>query len=142
HVEALVDLALVGGAVAEIGQRHVIVAAILGGEGQAGPQRHLRANDAMAAEEALLPREHVHRAALAFGIAAAPAGEFRHHALGVHAAGQHVAVVAVAGDDRIAVLDRHLHADHDRFLADIEVAETADQPHAVHLPRLLLEAAD
>ena len=35
-----------------------------------------------------------------------------------------------------------LHADDDGFLADIEVAEAADQPHAVHLAGLLLEAAD
>ena len=40
------------------------------------------------------------------------------------------------------VLERHLHADDDGFLADIEMAEAADQPHAVHLARLLLEAAD
>ena len=46
----------------------------------------------------------MHRAALALGIAAAAAGQFRHHALGVHAAGQHVAVVAVAGDDLVALL--------------------------------------
>ncbi len=39
-------------------------------------------------------------------------------------------------------LDRHLHADDDGFLADIEVAEAADQPHAVKLAGLLLEAAD
>ena len=32
--------------------------------------------------------------------------------------------------------------DHHGFLADIEVAEAADQPHAVKLARLLLEAAD
>ena len=38
--------------------------------------------------------------------------------------------------------ERHLHADDDRLLADIEVAEAADQPHAVELARLLLEAAD
>ena len=37
---------------------------------------------------------------------------------------------------------RHLHADDDGFLADIEVAEAADQAHAVELPGLLLEAAD
>ena len=51
-------------------------------------------------------------------------------------------VIAVAGDDLVARLQRHLHADDDGFLADIEVAETADQAHAVHLPRLFLEAAD
>ena len=53
-----------------------------------------------------------------------------------------MAVIAIAGDDLIALLERHLHADDDGFLADIEVAEAADQSHAVHLPRLLLEAAD
>jgi hypothetical protein len=53
-----------------------------------------------------------------------------------------VAVVAIAGDHLIAVLLGHLHADHDRFLADIEVAETADQAHAVHLAGLFLEAPD
>jgi hypothetical protein len=29
------------------------------------------------------------------------AGEFGHHTLGVHPAGQHVAVVAISGDDLI-----------------------------------------
>ncbi len=72
----------------------------------------------------------------------AASGKLGHHALGLHAGGDHVAVVAVAGDHLIAGLERHLHADDHRFLADIEVAEAADQPHAVHLPGLLLEAAD
>ncbi len=70
------------------------------------------------------------------------AGEFRHHALGVHAAGEHVAVVAIAGDHLVAGFQRHLHADHHGLLADIEVAEAPDQAHAVHLPRLFLEPAD
>ena len=39
-------------------------------------------------------------------------------------------------------LDRHLHADDDGLLADIEVTEAADIAHAVELPRLLLESAD
>ena len=54
HVEGLVDLALVGRAIAEIGDRHMVVAAILVGEGEARAQRHLRADDAVAAEELLL----------------------------------------------------------------------------------------
>ena len=45
-----------------------------------------------------------------------------------HAAGQHMAVVAIAGDALVAFLGRGLHADDDRFLPDIEVAEAADQP--------------
>jgi len=51
-------------------------------------------------------------------------------------------MVAIAGDHLIAVLDRHLHADDDRLLADIEVAEPSDETHPVHLPGLLLEAPD
>ena len=53
-----------------------------------------------------------------------------------------MAVVAVGGDDRVLVDDRRLHADDDGFLADIEVAEAADQAHAVELACPLLEAAD
>jgi hypothetical protein len=51
-------------------------------------------------------------------------------------------MVAVGGNDRIAQLDGRLHAHHHGFLADVEVAETADQPHAIELAGPLLEAAD
>ncbi len=53
-----------------------------------------------------------------------------------------MAVVAVGGDHLIPLLDAQLHSDHHRFLPDVEVAEAADQPHAVELAGLLLEAAD
>src|SRR6185503_6394693 len=133
HVEALVDLALVGRAVAEIGDADEIIAAVTVGEGEPRPERDLGADDAMAAVEVLLHAEHVHGAALALGIAAAASGEFGHHAVGFHPAGEHVAMVAVPGYDLIALLQGHLHADHDGFLADIEMAETADRTHAVEL---------
>ena len=120
----------------------MVVAAIAVGERQAGSERNLGADDAVTAVEVLLHGEHVHRAALALGIASAAAGQLRHDALGIHAAGQHVAMIAIAGDDLIARLDRHLHADDYRLLADIEVAEAADQSHAVELSGLLLEPAD
>jgi hypothetical protein len=35
-----------------------------------------------------------------------------------------------------------MQPDRNRFLADIKVAEAADQPQPVQLPRPLLEAAD
>ena len=142
HVEGLVDLALVGRAVAEIGEGDVVVAAVLVGEGEARADRHVGADDAVAAVEVLLLREHVHRPALAAGVSARPAGQLRHHALRVHAAGQHVAVVAVGGDALVAVLGRGFQADDHRLLADVEVAEAADQAHSVKLARLFLEAAD
>ena len=50
-----------------------------------------------------------------------------------------MAVVAIAGDDLIAILKRHLHADDDRFLTDVEMTETADEAHAVHLAGFFLE---
>jgi hypothetical protein len=96
----------------------------------------------MAAVKVLLAAEHVHGAALAFGVAAGAARQLGHDALGIHAGREHVAVVAVRRDDGVAQLDRGLHADDDRFLADIEVTEAADQAHAVELARALLEAAD
>ena len=80
HVEALVDLALVGGAVAEIGERDIVIAAVAVGEGKARSERDLGTDDAMTAVEMLLLGEHVHRAALALGIAAAASGQFRHDA--------------------------------------------------------------
>src|SRR5262249_61795669 len=67
------------------------------------------------------------------------AGYPRHRPLGTQAAATHMPVVAVSSDALIPRLDRHLHADDDGFLTDVEVAEAADQPHAVQLSRLLLE---
>jgi glyoxylase-like metal-dependent hydrolase (beta-lactamase superfamily II) len=53
-----------------------------------------------------------------------------------------VAVVTVPGYDLVALLQGHLHPDHDGFLADLEMAEAADRAHAVELAGLFLEAAD
>ena len=75
-------------------------------------------------------------------VAAGPAGEFGHHAAGFHAGGEHVAVVAVGGDDLIPLPERHLHADDDGFLADIQMAEAADEAHAVKLAGFFFETAD
>ena len=142
HVHRLGDLALVGRAVAEIGQRDVLAAVVLVGEGEARADRHLGADDAVAAVKVLLAAEHVHRAALALGVAVAAPGQLGHDSLGIHAGRQHVAVVAIGGDDRVLVGDRRLHADHHGLLADVEMAEAADQAHAVELAGALLEAAD
>src|ERR1700722_16504762 len=112
------------------------------GEGEPRAERDLRADDAMAAVEVLGLAEHVHRAAFALGIAAAASGQLGHHTLGVHSAGQHMPVIAVSGYDLVALLPGHLHPHDDRFLADIEVAESADRTHSVELAGLFLEPAD
>ena len=134
--------AVVVGMQSTIVEKDAIIAAIPVAERKPGAETDLRADNTMAAEEVPLLAEHVHRAALALGIAAGTAGQFGHHALRIHAAGQHMAVVAIGGDDSVALFGRRLHADHHGLLADVKVAEAADQAHAVELARLLLEAAD
>ena len=110
---------------------------------QPAAKRHLGADDAVAAVEFMLGREHVHRPALALGNARFAAGQFGHDDLGVEAVGEHVPMVAVTGDDAVLVaVERRLEADRDRFLADVEMAEPADQAEAIELPRALLETAD
>src|SRR5690606_32954334 len=106
-------------------------------------ESHLRADDAVAAVEAGRHVEHVHRAAPALGRTPDAAGQLGHDFLRVHARGQHVAVVAVTGDDLVvALFDALLNANRHGLLADVQVAEAADQPHAVELARALLEATD
>src|SRR5258706_2227295 len=142
HVETLIDLSLVRCAVAEIGQADKIVAAIAVGESKAGAERHLCGDNAMAAEEILLLAEHVHGAALALGVAAVASGQFGHHTFGFHSGSQHMPVVAVSRYDLIALFQGHIHANDNRFLADIEMAKAADRAHSVELPGLFLETAD
>src|SRR5918998_1701487 len=113
HVEALRDLTLVGRTLPKIGQADVAVLAVMVDKRDAGPQHPLRANIPVTAVEMLLPGEHVHGAALALRQAAAASREFGHDALRIHAAGEHVAVIAVPRDHLIAFLRAHLHADHD-----------------------------
>ena len=84
-LNALVDLALVDRAVAHIGDADAAVLAVLVREGEAGAERHAGADDAVPAIEALVAGEHVHRAALALGVAGDAAGELGHHPARVHA---------------------------------------------------------
>ena len=53
-----------------------------------------------------------------------------------------MSMIAIGGDDLVALGDRHLHAGDHGFLADIEMAEAADIAHAVKLSGFLLEPAD
>lgn len=48
HVEALIDLALIGRFIVELGEAHIIIAAITVGKSQACPKRDLSADNAMA----------------------------------------------------------------------------------------------
>ena len=52
-----------------------------------------------------------------------------------------MAMVAIAGQLGITLANSSLHADDDGLLPDVQMAETTDETHAVHLPRLLFKAA-
>src|SRR3546814_17159595 len=80
----------------------------------------------------MLDAEHVHRAALALGDTGLAPGQLGHDDLGIDAVGEHVAVVAIAGDAAVLVrIERRLEADRHRFLADGELAEAADEAEPV-----------
>ncbi|MNE85464.1 hypothetical protein D3C80_1824670 [compost metagenome] len=86
--------------------------------------------------------EHVHGAALTLGQTTTTTGQFGHNTTGTHASCQHVAMVTISGDNLIAFLLRHLHADNNSFLTDVQVTEPADEAHAVKLASLFFESAN
>ncbi len=113
------------------------------GEGETCTERHLGTDDAVAAIEGVLGAEHVHGTALAAADPRFAPGQLGHDHLRVDAIGEHVAVVAIAGDDAVlALFQSALQAHGHGFLADIEVAKAADQAHAVKLTCLFLETAN
>ncbi len=109
---------------------------------QAAAQGVLSADDGVPAEHGVGFVEHVHGAALALGAAGDLAVHLRHAVVGVHPAGQGVAVVTVGGDDGIVVVGGADGADGGGFLADVDVAEAADLGLLVGLHGAFLEAAD
>ncbi len=135
-------MALIGRAVAEIGDANGAVIAILVRKSEAGAERDLRADDAVTAIELVLLREHVHGAALALGVPTTAAGQLGHHAAWIHVHGQHVAVITIGRDHLIALAHAELHARHNSFLTDVEMTEATDEAHAVKLAGLFFEATD
>ncbi len=53
-----------------------------------------------------------------------------------------MAVVPVAGDHLIPVINGHLHANHDGFLPDIQMAKPANQAHAIELAGLFFKSTN
>ena len=84
----------------------------------------------------------MHGAALAFGIAIHAAGQLGHDAPGFHAAGQHMRVVAIAGDHLVALSRHRLQTDNDGFLPDIEMTKTANLAHCIDLAAALFKATN
>ena len=104
-------------------------------EGEAGAERGLAGDDAVAAPVVLVGGEEVHRSALALRAAAAglPNSSAMHSFMLMPTA-RRVAVVAVGGDDVVVLAAQADGADGDGFLADVEVQEAA------HLAALVLAA--
>ena len=142
EVHGLAEGALVGGAVAHHGQDRVVGLHVVAGERHAGAQRQRAADDAVAAEKALVPVEQVHGAAAAGGAAVDAAEELGHHGLGVGAARERLAVLAVGRHEVVGLAQRLGGADDGGLLTDAQVQEAADLGLGVHLARALLEAAD
>jgi hypothetical protein len=135
HVEGLVQHALADRTITHHAQGHVVLAAVLVGEGDAGAQADLPAHDAVATEEVALLVEVVHAAALALARTGQFAVELGHHVLR-GAQHQRMAMITVAGDDAIGRANGGDHTREDGLLPDVEVAETAELLHGVELARI------
>ena len=121
-------------------EAHLIAAAILDREADAGAERHVRADDAVAAEEVEALVEHVHRAALAARAAIDAAEQLGHDGARRDAARERLTVIAIRRDDVVVGAQHRQRSGADRFLPDVEMAEAADLPERVRLGATLLEA--
>jgi hypothetical protein len=137
-----VHRALVDRAVAHVGERHAVGIEIFLREGQAGAERDLAADDAVAAVKMFLRVEEMHRAALAARAAGDLAEEFRHAGVGIDAARDGMGVIAISGDDRIVRIQNRNAADRNRFLAVVQMAEALDLGLSERLLRLFLKPAN
>ena len=120
------EVGLVRGAVAEEGDRDRAVLAQLRGERRAGRGRDRAADDAEAADQPVLERDDVHRAAPAAvgaGLAPEELGEQRRL---VDAERERRAVTAVRRGHGVARLEHVADADRDRLLALVEVRRALD----------------
>ena len=118
EVHGLAEGALVGGAVAHHREDHVLGALVVGGQRHARGEREGAADDAVAAEEAPLAVEQVHRAAAAAGGAVLAAEQLGHHGVGVGAARERLAVLAIGRHQVVGLAQRLGAADDGGLLAD------------------------
>src|SRR5438132_3079805 len=129
-------------ALAEEAQDYWVTAAILHGEGHAGRQRQMSADDGVAAHEPALRIHEVHGAALPLAQSGDSTEEFGHDALRVRAPSEAMAVIAV-GRENVVIGPQRVHGAHGHSLfSDAEVAEPADLAERVHLRGPLLEASN
>jgi hypothetical protein len=115
---------------------------VVDGQGCAGGERQLSADDAVTAEQARLRVEEVHGPAPSSRHAVATAVELGHDAPRADAAAEGVAVLAVVGEQVVGRLEGCHEADDRRLLAEVEVAVAADLGLGVGARGALFEATD
>ena len=142
EVHRLAERSLVGGTVAELADRRVVVAQVVGGEAEARRDRQVAADDPVAAHEAPRQVEHVHRAAAAVAEAVDAAEQLGHDLPRRGAARDRLAVRAVGRDQVVGVAHRAHRSDHRGLFADRQVQEAADLRAGVLLAGALLEMPD
>ena len=142
HVQGLVEGPDVHGSLAEEAEAHLLAAAILDREAEAGRERDVTPDDRVPAHEAARRVEEMHRPALTLRAARRLPEQLRHHRGRGDAARQGLPVLAIRRDDVVFRPERRQRPDAHRLLADVEVAEPPDLPEGVGLRGFFLEAAD
>ena len=120
-VERLHQNPLVGGAIAEEGDRDATIAVELCSERRADRKADAAADDTVRADDAAAEVGNVHRAAAAFADAVLAAEDLGDQELGIAALGEEVTVPAMRAGDPVAIGEMRADADGDRLLADIQV---------------------
>ena len=115
---------------------------VLQAVGEPGAERHLAADDAVAAPEIAGGIEEMHRAAFSLGASRGLPVELGHERVHLHPDGDGVSVVAVRGDDMVVLAHEGAAADGDGLLADVQVKEAADLLRLVRAQAPLLEPPD
>src|SRR5690606_23276152 len=116
-----VEVTVVGRAVTNERERDRASVVVLRFEGDAGCQRQVTADDGIAAPEVVFTRGKVHGAALTTAYAGRLTHHFSHEWLGVDAARQGDAVVAIGGNDVVFLAERCQRTHTDGFMTAVEV---------------------
>src|SRR5258708_12805089 len=105
HVEGFVEGADVRGSISEHAEDYVLFLAISHRPASADRKRQVAADDPVAAHEAELRVEHVHRSTATVGCAGLLAEELGHPAPGLDAARDRVPMLALPRDDLVPPLE-------------------------------------
>ena len=106
----------VHGAVAELADDRLLLAAAHHRQRQAGRDRQLAGHDSPTAVEAAVDVEQVHRAAAAVSATVATAEQLRHHRVWRYPPGEREAMASITRDQLVGLLHRVDDADGGRLL--------------------------